>query len=135
MRQVQDQVELAEAGAAGRRIDRDRLEDLPDEGPGHASRERHHRHGHVDSASPLALYAQSTAPLQGARVATISFAAKSPTLPEVPAWLNALATLPGFADATPGSVTLDATTNVYTVNITMHVNDAAFDNRFDPKEK
>ena len=42
----------------------------------------------------------------------------------------ALATLPGFADATPGSVMLDETTNPYTVNITMHVNEAAFDKRF-----
>lgn len=89
----------------------------------------------IDSSSPLALYAQSAAPLQGSRVATISFAAQSPTLPEVPAWLDALATLPAFADAVPGSVTLDAATNVYTANITMHVNSAAFDNRFAPKEK
>ncbi|WP_345761935.1 hypothetical protein [Diaminobutyricibacter sp. McL0608] len=89
----------------------------------------------VDSASPLAQYSQSTAPLQGARVATVTFDAKSSTLPEVPAWLTALAKLPGFADATPGTVTLDQTSKVYSVNITMHVNDAAFDQRFSPKEK
>jgi hypothetical protein len=89
----------------------------------------------VDSASPLAQYSQSAAPLQGARVATVTFDAKSPTLPEVPAWLTALAKLPGFADATPGTVTLDQTSGTYTVNITMHVNDAAFDQRFSPKEK
>jgi glycerate-2-kinase len=89
----------------------------------------------IDSASPLAIYAQPTAPLQGARVATLSFTASSPTLPQVPVWLDALATLKGFADAVPGSVVLDTTTNAYTVNITMHINEAAFDKRFAAKGK
>lgn len=89
----------------------------------------------IDSATPLATYAQPTAPLLGARVATLSFEASSPTLPVVPTWLNALATLPGFADATPGSVTLDQTSGAYTVDITMHINESAFDRRFETKEK
>jgi glycerate-2-kinase len=89
----------------------------------------------IDSASPLAVYAQPTAPLQGARVATLSFTASSPTLPQVPVWLDALATLKGFADAVPGSVALDTTTNTYTVNITMHINEAAFEKRFAAKGK
>lgn len=87
----------------------------------------------IDSASPLTEYAQATAPLQGARVATLSFTAKSPTLPEVPAWLNALTTLPGYTDASPGSVTLAS--GVYTVDITMHINQAAYTNRFAAKGK
>ena len=89
----------------------------------------------IDSASPLTEYAQATAPLQGARVATLSFTAKSATLPEVPAWLNALTSLPGYTDASPGSVTLDPTTGVYTVDITMHINQAAYTNRFAAKGK
>lgn len=89
----------------------------------------------IDSATPLAIYTQPTAPLQGARVATVSFTAKSATLPDVPTWLNALATLPGFADALPGSVTLDEATGAYTVSITMHINDAAFAQRFIVKGK
>ncbi|HCG01222.1 MAG TPA: hypothetical protein DEV93_11835 [Chloroflexi bacterium] len=84
----------------------------------------------VDSASPLVLYTQATAPLQGARVATVGFTATSKDLPDVPKWLNALATLPGFADALPGSVTLNETTGAYAVTITMHINDAAFEQRF-----
>lgn len=88
----------------------------------------------IDSASPLTEYAQATAPLQGARVATLSFTAKSPTLPEVPAWLNALTSLPGYTDASPGSVTRD-TTGVYTVDITMHIDQAAYTNRFAAKGK
>jgi hypothetical protein len=89
----------------------------------------------IDSASPLTEYTQATAPLQGSRVATLSFTAKSPTLPEVPAWLDALSALPGFTDASPGSVTRDDATGVYTVDITMHINQAAYTNRFAAKGK
>ncbi|MCY7287153.1 MAG: hypothetical protein LH624_02610 [Cryobacterium sp.] len=89
----------------------------------------------VDSATPILLYAQPTAPLQGARVATVNFTASSTTLPDVPAWLNGLTTLPGFADALPGSVTLDETSGDYAVTITMHVNEAAFAKRFAEMEE
>ncbi|MFF1634500.1 hypothetical protein [Leifsonia sp. NPDC058248] len=89
----------------------------------------------VDSSTPLAIYTQATAPLQPSRVATLTFSASSPNLPQVPTWLRSLAKLPGYADATPGTITLDKTTNQYTVNITMHINDAAFDKRFQPKGK
>jgi hypothetical protein len=89
----------------------------------------------VNSATPLATYEQPTAPLQGSRVATLVFQATSPVLPVVPTWLASLATLPGFSDATPDSVTLDDTTHQYTVTITMHIDDAAFDKRFQTKEK
>lgn len=88
----------------------------------------------VDSASPILLYPQPTVPLQGARVATVDFTASSTVLPDVPAWLNGLTTLPGFADALPGSVTLDETTGVYAVAIKMHVNEAAYAERFASKE-
>jgi hypothetical protein len=83
----------------------------------------------IDSATPFAPYTQATAPLQGSRIATLSFTAKSSTLPEVPAWLNALTTLPGYADASPGSVTRNDS-GTYSVNITMHINQAAFTHRF-----
>jgi hypothetical protein len=86
----------------------------------------------VDSASPLAAYVQSTVPLQGARVATLSFTAESASLPQVPAWLDALATLPGYTDASPGSVKRE-NTGTYTVDITMHINSAAFTKRFAAK--
>ena len=89
----------------------------------------------VDSATPLVAYTQATAPLQGLRVATVSFTATSNVLPDIPAWLTALGTLDGFADALPGSVTLDQTTGTYMVTITMHLNDTAFAHRFDPIEK
>ncbi|TFB87092.1 hypothetical protein E3O44_08060 [Cryobacterium algoricola] len=84
----------------------------------------------LDFGSPISPYSQPTAPLQGARVGTVTFDAKSATLPDVPAWLDALASSPGFADALPQSVNRDETTGVYTVNITMHVNDGAYSKRF-----
>ena len=83
----------------------------------------------IDSATPFAPYAQASAPLQGARIATLKFTAKSPTLPQVPAWLIALTSLPGYADASPGSVTRSES-GAYSVSITMHINEAAFSNRF-----
>lgn len=89
----------------------------------------------ITSASPLEIYAQPTAPLQGARVATVTFEATSSVLPDVPAWLTSLASLPGFADALPNSVTLGVENPGYKVNITMHVNEAAYAQRFASEEK
>ena len=83
----------------------------------------------IDSATPFASYAQASAPLQGERIATLSFTAISSTLPQVPQWLIALATLQGYADANPGSVNRTEAGS-YSVNITMHINQAAFTNRF-----
>ena len=83
----------------------------------------------VDSTSPLTAYAQPTAPLQEARVATLTVTMVSPGLPAVPRWLDALHTLPGMADAVAGSITAGETGG-YTVVVTMHVNSDAFSGRF-----
>lgn len=89
----------------------------------------------VDAASPFEVYTQPTAPLQGARVATVGFTATSEVLPDLPVWLTALAKLPGYADALPGSVSLDEESGTYSVTITMHVNDAAFAQRYTAEEE
>lgn len=83
----------------------------------------------IDSATPFAPYTQATAPLQGSRIATLSFTALSPTLPKVPTWLIALTSLPGYSDASPGSVTR-IESGAYSVSITMHINQDAFTHRF-----
>jgi len=83
----------------------------------------------IDSATPFVDYAQSTVPLEGSRVATLVFTAMSPGLPSIPSWLDGLGTLEGFADAVPGSVTVQ-TDGTYLVNITMHINSDAFALRF-----
>lgn len=85
----------------------------------------------VDSATPLKAYEQTTTPLQGGRIATLQFTATSDALPSIPLWLVGLRTLPGFVDATPGTVTL--TDSGYLANVVMHINSGALANRFDTK--
>jgi hypothetical protein len=87
----------------------------------------------IDSASPLSQYQQSSIPLQGTRVATVTLSVTSPSLPDLPLWLRALAKLPGVADTAPGTVTL-ADGKSYTATATIHLNESAFDNRFSAKE-
>ncbi|NEN04498.1 hypothetical protein G3T36_01300 [Diaminobutyricibacter tongyongensis] len=87
----------------------------------------------IDSASPLAPYQQSTVPLQGTRVAAVTLNVTSATLPDLPLWLRALAKLPGVADTAPGTVTLSEG-GKYTATATIHLNESAFDNRFNTKE-
>lgn len=85
----------------------------------------------VETGTPMNLFPQSEAPLQGARVGAISFEASSKTLPDIPDWLRALATMPGFVDATPGSVRIEGST--YVVDVLMHYNTDAYSMRFDPE--
>lgn len=89
----------------------------------------------IDSATPLEAYAQATSPLQGQRVATLTIDASSPTLPSVPAWLDSVKKIRGFVDANANSVTLDTSTNVYTVDMTIHLDEGVYDGKYDQKEK
>ncbi len=84
----------------------------------------------ITSATPMTAFAQSTGPLSGARVAELNFTATSATLPTIPDWLRSMSKLPGFVDATPGSVTI--TDGVYSATVLMHINADAFSLRFDP---
>jgi Tfp pilus assembly protein PilN len=88
----------------------------------------------VDSSTATTSYEQATVPLQGPRVATLNFTAMSPALPNVPTWIDALATLPAFVDAVPNSVTLDDESGAYIVDITLHVGPDAYSGRFAPEE-
>ncbi|MDN4616240.1 hypothetical protein P5G50_17460 [Leifsonia sp. F6_8S_P_1B] len=89
----------------------------------------------VDSASPIAVYQQSTDPLQGPRVGTVAIEAYSPTLPDVAAWVSALEKVDGVVDAVPGATNFDATTNQYVASVTVHVGEALYTKRFQPKGK
>jgi len=82
----------------------------------------------LDQASPVEDYAQADSPLQGARVGTLTFTAESATLPSLPEWLDGLATLPGYTDATPGTVSLEE--GVYDATVTMHIDQRAFSGRY-----
>ena len=83
----------------------------------------------IDSETPFSTYAQPVSSLQGERIATLNFTATSSTLPRVPDWLKSLASLPGFVDASPGSMTRNESGS-YSVNITMHIDEAAFSDRY-----
>ena len=52
------------------------------------------------------------------------------SLPDVESWLHALAKLPGYVDASPGSVVLQSE-GAYQVNMTMHINKDVLLLRFD----
>ncbi|ROQ37390.1 hypothetical protein EDF46_2846 [Frondihabitans sp. PhB188] len=87
----------------------------------------------VDSASATTAYTQSSAALQGVRIGTVTVTVESPTLPSVPKLLNGLVTLPGYVDATPGTV--NASDGVYTANIVMHINQDAYSGLYTKKGK
>ena len=87
----------------------------------------------VDSISPIALYQQSTDPLQGPRIGTVTVVGKSAALPDVPAWVAALQKIPGVVDVVPGTVTLDEVSNAYKSTVTIHVSDKLYTKRFAPK--
>ncbi|MEO8094348.1 MAG: hypothetical protein ABI632_05360 [Pseudolysinimonas sp.] len=84
----------------------------------------------VESGTPMVVFTQSDAPLQGVRVGSISFTATSKTLPSIPDWLRALDGIPGYVDAIPGSVKQDG--GGYTAEVLMHFNEQAFSLRYDP---
>lgn len=129
VRQVQDEVALVQAARGigmSAEIDwKAYLDDVQKTLPGGMTIDT----VQIDSSSPQTAFVQSTAPLQGNRVATLSFTAKSPTLPVVPPWLDRLQALRGFADALPGSLVKNPDGS-YMINITMHINEAAFSKRF-----
>lgn len=87
----------------------------------------------IDSASPVASYAQATTPLEGQRVATLTFSATSTSLPSVPTWLTKLATLPGYTDAQAGTIQLQ--TGVYTAGVVVHIDEKAFSDAYTKEGK
>ena len=89
----------------------------------------------IDGASPLVDYAQPEAPLQGLRVATLTFGAWTATLPDTDAWLVALSGLPGFTDANPDSIKFDEEKGLYETVVTMHIDEDAWSERFVPEEE
>lgn len=88
----------------------------------------------ITAATPLRSIADSADPLIAARVATIVFTAESADLPNVRQWLEALTSVPGFTDATPGTVQLNDSTQRYDTTITMGVDEQAWSGRFAPEE-
>lgn len=71
----------------------------------------------------------TTDPLQGSHIATFTISANSPQA-SISDWLSNLAKIKGFVDASPDSVQIDETTGTYKVQVTMHLDQDAFANRF-----
>lgn len=84
----------------------------------------------VDAGTPIEAHPQATVALQGQRVATLTFSATSPGLPNVRDWLEGLKKVTAFADATPGSVVFDEEQGLYVADITLHITEAAYSLRF-----
>ena len=85
--------------------------------------------GFTASLETVASAATTPVPLQGAHIATLTLTANSPQA-EISPWLDNLATVKGFVDATPGTVTLDTETGHYTVTVIMHISTEALADRF-----
>ncbi len=67
-------------------------------------------------------------PLREPRVATITIVISSPTILDATAIVRSLVNVPGFADATPDSVT--EADGLYSTSVTLNVNKKALSNRF-----
>lgn len=86
----------------------------------------------VDGASPMAPYAQASGPLQGARVATVSFTITSPAIFSVADITDKLAALPGFVDSqVPSAAAVEPGAEA---SFVVHLDQGAFANRYPSEE-
>jgi Tfp pilus assembly protein PilN len=88
----------------------------------------------VQSSTPTEAIAAATVPLQGPRSATLTIVSAVAEFGVVSNWLDALENLPGFSDATPGTIAIDEPSGLYRVTVVLHVNSDAYTNRFLPED-
>ncbi|WP_136520034.1 MULTISPECIES: PilN domain-containing protein [Cellulomonas] len=83
-------------------------------------------------ATPITAPAPPADPLQGPSVGQVQFTGRSSTVPDAAAWVDALNSVPGFADAwvSSAAVTDAEGTVYYTVSSTVQVTEAAYSGRF-----
>jgi hypothetical protein len=87
----------------------------------------------LDQATPVAPYTGSTtSAAAAARVATLTVTTTGPDIPPTAQILTSMATLPGFIDVVPTSVAFDASNNAYKSTIVLHIDEKAFDGRYQP---
>jgi len=84
----------------------------------------------IDSAGPTAVYTQSSTPLQGQRIGTITATVDSPTIPSVPDWTDSLEELRGYVDSSIGSINQQSSGTGYTADITIHIDEKAYDGKY-----
>lgn len=91
----------------------------------------------IAGPSPLAAPPTAQDPLTTtAPVGTITFAARSATLPKTAEWIDALRTVPGFSSPWASTMAITAAegsgTTYFSVQMSVDVTDAAFSHRYDP---
>lgn len=72
-------------------------------------------------------------PLAGESIATIAFNVQSPTVPDIGAWMDAIESIPGFADATFSAAQRGGNKDgqsFYRYSATVQVQSSVFSNRF-----
>jgi len=86
-------------------------------------------------ATPLEPVAGLYSPLQRPAVGTLTFTARSLTLPDTAAWIDELNEVPGFSNAwfSDASVTEEEETVYFVVNASVQVTEAAWAQRFVPE--
>lgn len=83
----------------------------------------------VEGSSPMLAYAQPVVPLQGARVATVTFTVRSPALLSVPGIEDQLASVPGFVDVQVPSSAVDQE-GVFETTFIVHLDEGAYSGRY-----
>jgi Tfp pilus assembly protein PilN len=90
----------------------------------------------VAAATPVAAAPAATDVLAGASIGQIAFTARSTTLPDMSAWMDAISTVSGLADPwfTSAALTDDNGAIYYKVSATVSIRDSALAHRFVPEE-
>ncbi len=88
----------------------------------------------VESATPLEQLPQAAVPLQGPRVVTVTLDVSSPAIIDVTGWLDNLATLPGFVDVSPKTVSRTDGTESFAATVVLHLDSTAYWNRYAPAD-
>lgn len=81
----------------------------------------------IETAGPLAPYPQASTPLQGRRIGTVTATVTSTTIPSGPEWTDSISGLQGYVDSTISSITRQSSGNGYTADITVHIDERAYD--------
>ncbi len=88
----------------------------------------------VTQATPMTAPAAPSSPLQDPSIGQIAFTARSVTIPDTAAWVDAMNAIPGLGDAWVSSavVTQDGESEVvyYNVSVTVQIRESAYAQRF-----
>jgi Tfp pilus assembly protein PilN len=84
----------------------------------------------IDSADATQVFEQSSVPLQGARIATMTLTVQTTTIPSVPDWNDRLSSVVGYAGSTISSISLNEDSGEYTAVVELALDEAAYDGKY-----